>query len=267
MTPRLYGILNVTEDSFSDGGRYLAIDDACAHADSLIEGGADVIDIGAASSNPDANPIEPDVEIERLSPVIEFVQKRGVAVSIDSWKPEVQKFALDRGVDVLNDIQGFPDKDLYPTLARASAQLVVMHSVQSDGPATRVELTTDTVWEHLVGFFDRRFTELTAAGISKDRLILDPGMGFFLSTLPEVSVAVLQRIGDLKDLFGVPVLISVSRKSFLRKLSGRPVGEVGSATLAAEIFAAGEGADAIRTHDVQALTDGLRVINALSGND
>lgn len=261
---KTFAILNITADSFSDGGKYLAPDAALAHARELLKGGAHAIDIGAAASNPDAEAVPPDVEIARLEPVVAALKAENVSLSIDSFSPDVQRWALREGVDYLNDIRGFPDAALYPELAVSPAKLVVMHSVQ-DGRATRLEIPPEEIFSRVCRFFEARIARLSAAGIARERLILDPGMGFFLGGNPEASFEILRRISDLKRIFALPVLVSVSRKSFLRKVTGRPPSESGPATLAAEIFAVLEGADFVRTHDPAAVNDALAVWHALAG--
>ena len=172
--------------------------------------------------------------------------------------------ALESGAAFLNDIQGFPDPSFYGELAAASSRLVVMHAVQGRGRAQRVELGADEVWDRIHYFFGRRLAALERGGIARERLILDPGMGFFLSKRPEASLRVLTGLDRLKRDFGLPVLVSVSRKSFLRAITGRASAlETGAATLAAEIYAAEMGADYIRTHDPRALSDALKVMSAL----
>jgi dihydropteroate synthase type 2 len=259
----IFGILNITEDSFSDGGKYLAPEAAIAHGRKLIADGADVLDLGAASSNPESKGVAPEVEIARLAPVVEALKRDGIKISIDSFALDVQRWALAQGVDYLNDIQGFPDAELYPALAASRAKLIVMHSVQERGKATRVNVSPEEIFERIVKFFSNRIAALTAAGIARERLILDPGMGFFLGTDPETSFTVLNRIGDLKREFVLPVLVSVSRKSFLRRITGREPQHAGGASLAAELFARNRGVDCLRTHDPGALKDGLAVWQAL----
>jgi dihydropteroate synthase type 2 len=261
--PCLFGIVNLTEDSFSDGGRYLDPGAAIAHARALAAAGTAVIDLGAAASNIMAKPVSPAEEIRRLEPVIAALAGDGIPVSVDSFRPEVQRFAIARGAAFLNDIQGFPDAALYPELAAAKCRLIVMQAVQRTGQATQVPLAADAVWHRIQEFFAARLGVLERAGVARNRLILDPGMGFFLSSRPEASLRVLAGLGRLKRAFGLPVLVSVSRKSFLRALTGRAVAELGAATLAAELYAAAAGADFIRTHDPGALADGLRVMRAL----
>ena len=263
--PCLFGIVNITEDSFSDGGRYLDPSDAIAHARALVAAGAQVIDLGAAASNVDAQPVTAAEEIRRLDPVIAALAAEGTPISVDSFLPEVQRFAIESGAAVLNDIQGFSDPSFYSELAAASCRLVVMHAVQGQGRAQRMELGPDEVWDRIHYFFAERLAALERGGIARERLILDPGMGFFLSKRPEASLRVLTGLDRLKREFGLPVLISVSRKSFLRAITGRASAlEMGAATLAAEIYAAETGADYIRTHDPGALGDALKVMAALS---
>jgi len=267
MTPTILGIVNITEDSFSDGGRTLAPEAALAHARKLANDGASVLDLGAAASNPDAKPVAPPEEIAKLAPVVAALMEDGIAVSIDSFAPEVQRWALERRVDYLNDIHGFPDPALYPALAGSEAKLIVMHSVQQRGRATRTDVVPDEIFDRILRFFEDRIAALERAGIAHSRLVLDPGMGFFLSSRPEASFEVLRRLPELKGAFGLPVLISVSRKSFLRQITGRGPAEAGPATLAAELFAVYQGADYIRTHDPAALADGLAVWKAATGRN
>ena len=266
MSPmKILGIVNITEDSFSDGGKYLSADAALAHARTLAKD-ADILDLGAASSNPDAKAVAPDIEIARLASVVAALKESGVAISVDTFATPVQRWALAQNVDYLNDIQGFADEALYPELAASRAKLIVMHSVQGRGQATRINVPPAEILPRIHRFFEPRFAALVEAGVARDRLILDPGMGFFLGSDPQTSFTVLRALGDLKRAFGVPVLISVSRKSFLRALTGRGPEAAGPASLTAELFAAHQGADFIRTHDPKALRDGLAVWAVLDGN-
>ncbi len=262
-SPILFGILNVTADSFSDGGRFLEPDAALAHARALLAQGADVIDLGAASSHPDSADVGASEEIARLARVVPQLVGAGIPVSIDSFEPDVQLWALGQGVQYLNDIQGFPHTEIYPGLASASAKLVVMHGVQGRGRAKRQDVPADQIWDRIFSFFDERLAALASAGIARERLVLDPGMGFFLGTDPNVSLEVLRDIVRLETRYELPVLISVSRKSFLRAMTGRDVADIGPATLAAEMFAVAAGAGYIRTHAPGALKDALAVSAAL----
>ena len=262
---KIAGILNITEDSFSDGGKYLDPAVAMSHARELISGGADFLDIGAASSNPDARPVTPETEIARLAAILPVLAAEKISVSVDSFSPVVQRWALGQGVDYLNDIHGFPDAALYPALAASPARLIVMHAVQQRGAATRIDVPPSEILERIERFFTGRIAALTAAGVARERLILDPGMGFFLGRDPETSFTVLRALPKLKARFGLPLLVSVSRKSFLRAVTGLGPAESGPASLAAELFLAAQGVEFIRTHDPKALAAALAIRAALAG--
>jgi dihydropteroate synthase len=262
LSPCLLGIVNITEDSFSDGGRYLDPVPAIAHARALVREGAAIVDIGAAASNIAAKAVDATEEIRRLEPVIAALAGE-IPLSVDSFRSEVQRFAIGRGVAYLNDIDGFAEPAFYPELAAAECRLVVMHRAAGRGRAKAAALSAATVWEGIASFFSARIETLVRAGIARDRLILDPGMGLFLSSRPEASLSVVAGLGRLKRQFGLPVLVSVSRKSFLQVLTDRPTNALGAATLAAELAAAAAGADYIRTHDLGALKDGLAIARAL----
>ena len=257
--PKLLGIVNITEDSFSDGGRFLAPDAALAHARNLLESGADILDLGGASSNPEAKPVDPEIEIARLAPVVRAMKAEQRSLSIDSFSTPVQRWAMREHVDYLNDIQGFPHEELYPELAASRAKLIVMHSVQGAGRATKIVVEPSKVLDLVISFFEARIAALVKAGVARERLILDPGMGFFLGGNPEASFTVLRYLPTLRRAFGLPLLVSVSRKSFLRALTGRPPQEAGPASLAAELFAIDQGVDYIRTHNPAALRDAILV--------
>lgn len=259
---RLFGILNLSPDSFSDGGRYSAVPKAIAHGRQLAEDGAWAVDIGAVSSHPDSAGVTADVELAALEPVITGLQARGIRCSIDTFNPTVQR-ALASRVKVLNDIRGFPDPDVWPALADASCMLVVMHALQ-DGRADRRDSDPHTILDDIERFFETRLNQLVVAGLSEERLVLDPGMGFFLGANIHTSLAVLREFPRLRTRFGLPVLLSVSRKSFLGQLvGGREPLQRAATTLAAELYAIQHGADYIRTHAVRDLRDALTVDTAL----
>lgn len=262
--PKLIGIVNITEDSFSDGGRYLAPSDAIRHARRLHAEGADIVELGAAASHPDSRSVTAAEEQRRLTPVLEQLAADGVPISVDSFQPHTQRFAIGRGVAYLNDIQGFPHPGLHSALARSGCRLVVMHSVQRTGIATKMVTDPKAIWDGIGCFFEERLTTLRAAGVPRERLIIDPGLGYFLGSNPGPSLAALAGIRDLKARFGVPVLVCPSRKSFLRTITGAGIAGTGPATLAAEIFCAWQGADYIRTHDVAALRNALAILDAIA---
>lgn len=263
---QIFGILNITADSFSDGGKYLEPEAALAKARALVDDGAHVLDIGPASSHPDSQPVSAEEEIRRLASVWPELQKLGVPLSVDSFQTETQRWALAQSAGqlaYLNDIQGFADESFYPELAEARAGLIVMHSIQGRGPATRAAPPDGAMVDHVSRFFEARFVALEGAGVKRDRLVLDPGMGFFLGNRPEPSLEVLNGLRTLKSRFAMPILVSVSRKSFLRKLTGAEIGGSQAATLAAELYAVEAGADMIRTHEPRQIADGLAIWQAL----
>ncbi|MCP4904662.1 MAG: dihydropteroate synthase [bacterium] len=263
VAPKVVAVVNITEDSFSDGGRYLAPTAAIQHARALTESGADILELGPASSNPDATPVSAALQIERLAPVVDALRSGSLPLSVDATDPEVLAWSLEAGVALLNDIRGFPEPETQARLASAEVDLVVVHSLLERERAVRTEASPEEVLGSIQRFFDARLNELVLAGVAEERLIIDPGMGFFLGSDPAASVAVLQHIPKLRARFGRPVFISVSRKSFLRAITGRGVDEIGAATLTAELHAARAGAEYLRTHDAGALHDGLMILEAL----
>lgn len=261
--PDIFGIVNITDDSFSDGGAYLDRAHALSHARQLIQDGADVLDIGPASSHPDAGVVTPEDEVKRLSGVWSELQTLGVALSVDSFQPETQRWAIRHNADWINDINGFRDESLYDELADASCRLVMMHAIQSKGIATRAPAPQGDIWQHILRFFETRLTALDKAGIDRQRVVLDPGMGFFVGNDPQTSLDVLAGLHRLKTAFDQPVMICASRKSFLRALIDCTIEEAGPISLAAELWAAGQGVDYIRTHDAKQLSDALALSQAL----
>jgi dihydropteroate synthase type 2 len=248
VTMKILGILNITADSFSDGGKYLAPEAALAHAQKLTGDGADILDIGAASSHPDAQPVSPQDEIARLSAIVPALKAQGASISIDSFHTPVQRWALAMGAYYLNDIHGFADASFYSELAASPAKLIVMHAIQAQGIATREDVPPGEIMARVFAFFDARLAALENAGIARERLILDPGMGFFLGTNPETSMTV----------------VSVSRKSFLKALAGADPERLRSLSAAAEAMAVKQGGAAyVRTHEPAALREGLNTLKDL----
>ncbi|MFQ5806214.1 MAG: dihydropteroate synthase [Phycisphaerae bacterium] len=268
IVPRILGIVNVTRDSFSDGGKFLDPAAAVAHARQLLADGADIIDIGAESTHPDAEDVPADVEIARLVPVIERLNADGVRVSVDTCKPAVIREALRLGADFINDITALRDPDSVAAVRDSDAKLIIMHSWAPAARAQRRAADPATILDEIICFFQERIAALVADGLARERLILDPGMGFFLGSNPEASLVVLRDLGRLRVL-DLPILISTSRKSFIGALLGgaetpRPVAERGAGTLATELWAAQHGAAYIRTHDACALHDALTILAALN---
>ena len=260
---QIFGILNITADSFSDGGDFLSPDKAVAQAQKLVANGAHVLDVGPASSHPDAGDVSPETEIQRLAAVWDALKATGAPISVDSFQPQTQSWAIAQGADWLNDINGFAVPSLYDELADYDGRLVLMHAIQSKGIATREASPEGDIWTHIFSFFEARLEALMAAGIAQDKITLDPGMGFFLGNKPETSLAVLAGLERLKAAFGLPVLVCVSRKSFLRALSGVSVEESGPISLAGEMLALAQGVDYIRTHDAKQLSDAMKLCDEM----
>ena len=237
-----------------------------AQAQKLVDDGAHVLDIGPASSHPDAGNVTPETEIARLSAVWPDLQKLGVPLSVDSFQPDTQRWAMAQGAAWLNDINGFAEPSFYDELADYDGRLVLMHAIQAKGIATRQEPPKGDIWQHIFRFFEARLGALEQAGVALKKITLDPGMGFFLGNQPETSLNVLGGLHRLKAEFGLPVVVCVSRKSFLRAVADISVAESGPISLAAEMLAVAQGVDYIRTHDVRQLTHALLLRGRLGTN-
>lgn len=261
---QIVGVVNITTDSFSDGGKFIDADKAIEHAEQLLEDGADILDLGAAASNPHAEHVSAQEEVARLAPVVTHLKTKGAHISIDTTKIEVQRWATEQQVEFLNDIRGFPDSSLYPDLQAASCKLIIMHFISDLDKAVRQPKSPKEVFDSIHSFFETRLPQLRKAGISDDRLIIDPGMGFFLASNPEPSLAVLNGIDELKRRFALPMMIGVSRKSFLKNIGESERADIGPRTLAAELFAAQKGVDYIRTHEPRPLVEALVVMEAIT---
>jgi dihydropteroate synthase len=253
--PLVMGVLNITPDSFSDGGRFFAPGDALAQARRMITEGADIIDIGAESTRPyGAQPISADEEMRRLRPILSQVVSFGTPVSIDSMKPEVVAWALDTGAAIANDVWGLQgDPDMAKLIAERHCPVVIMHN--RDGVEPGIDIMMD-----IVEFFSRSLEIAAKAGISREHIALDPGIGF--GKTQEQSITVLARLGQLKT-FGLPFLVGASRKRFIATVSpSEPDQRIGG-SIAAHLIAAKAGAKIIRTHDVSETVQALRVASAI----
>ncbi|MBL8880285.1 MAG: dihydropteroate synthase [Phycisphaerales bacterium] len=272
---KIVGIVNITRDSFSDGGRFLAPHDAIAHAERLIADGADIVELGARSTHPDSELVSADEEIARLAPVLTTLTARGLKISIDTAQPDVMQFAVEHGAAMMNDVTGFCDPRSIEAVGASSALLVVMHAVRSrtaepdPARAERIATTPAAAVDGAMRFLRDRASALIAAGVDSTRLVLDPGMGFFLSSRADASLAMLRSLGQIRAI-GHPLMISVSRKSFIGALLGahgapRPIADRGAATLATELWAYTQGVQYLRTHDVRALRDAVTLWRAIAG--
>lgn len=260
--PLLFGVLNITSDSFSDGGKYLEPESALHKAISLIEEGADVIDIGAQSSNPAAKPVGPEVEWERIGDLIRALKEKNIPVSVDSYEPQVIRKSIRAGADYINHIKGFIDKpsmDLVGEYSQSDVKFIIMYSQDHGNKASRSsDLTPDTVIARILDFFQERERAFLSLGIARERIILDPGMGFFLSPDYKVSFQVIASIERLLQEFPNQ-MVSVTRKSFLGNgLGGLPVEEREIPTVVSELFLWLRGVPILRTHSPSSFLKGMR---------
>jgi dihydropteroate synthase len=254
--PIVMGILNVTPDSFSDGGRFLDPAAAIEHARRMVAEGADVIDIGAESTRPygAATPVSLGEEVRRLEPVLAAVAGLGVPVSIDTMKAQVAARALAAGASIVNDVWGLQrDPDMAGVVARYAVPVIMMHNRETADPA--IDIMAD-----IAAFFARSLDLAERAGIAHDRLVLDPGIGF--GKTPEQSITALARLDQLKA-FGLPLLVGASRKRFIDEVSPAPPDRRLGGSLAAHLLAVAGGARIIRTHDVAETVQAFRVAAAI----
>lgn len=255
---RLMGILNVTPDSFSDGGRLASAEAAIAKGLQLVEQGADMIDVGGESTRPGAAPVPLEEELRRALPVVEGLAKRGVLVSIDTRHAPVMQAALDAGARIVNDVSGLThDEAALPLLARRDCSIVLMHMLGTPADMNSRAEYSDVVSE-VAAWLGARVAACEAAGIARARLALDPGLGF--AKKAEHSLALLQRVDRLLAL-GLPVLIGASRKSFIGRLSGGtgPDDRLGG-SLAVALLMAQAGVRLLRVHDVAATAQALKML-------
>lgn len=257
---RVMGVVNVTPDSFSDGGRHADAAAAIAHGLALVEEGADLLDVGGESTRPGATPVDESSELARVIPVIEALAARaGVPISIDTRKPAVMRAALAAGASMVNDVSALGAEGALELVAASGAAVVLMH-MQGEPLAMQHSPRYDDVQAEVRGFLAGRVLACEMAGIARNRLVVDPGFGFG-KTL-EHNLALLAGLGQLVEL-GLPVLVGLSRKSCLGAITGRAVGERSAASLAAHLIAAMRGARIVRVHEVAATVDALKVLAAV----
>jgi dihydropteroate synthase len=256
--PAVMGVLNITPDSFSDGGAFIAPESALAQARRMIAEGADIIDIGAESTRPygGSQKVAAEEELRRLEPVLKEVVALGVPVSIDSMKSDVVAWALDRGAVIANDVWGLQrDAGMATLIAARNVPVVVMHNRDSVDPAL-------DIMKDIADFFARTLDIAARAGVAREHIVLDPGIGF--GKTPEQSMTALARLGELRS-FGLPILVGASRKRFISTVTpSEPQQRLGG-SIAAHLIAAQNGAKIIRAHDVAETVQALRVAAAIEG--
>ena len=254
--PAVMGVLNITPDSFSDGGQFAAPEQALAQARRMIAEGVDIIDIGAESTRPytGAQPVSVAEELRRLRPILADIVSLGTPVSIDSMKAEVVAWALDTGAAIANDVWGLQrDGGMAALVAARGVPVIIMHN--RDAADAAIDIMKD-----IAAFFARSLDIAAKAGVSPDKIVLDPGIGF--GKTPEQSMTALARLAELSS-FGLPILVGASRKRFISKVvPSEPQQRLGG-SIAAHLIAARAGAKIIRTHDVAETVQALRVAAAI----
>ena len=253
--PAVMGVLNVTPDSFSDGGQFSAPERALAQARRMMAEGADLIDIGAESTRPyGSQPISADEELQRLQPVLPDVVALGVPVSIDSMKSAVVAWALDQGAAIANDVWGLQrDAGMADVIAERNVPVIIMHNRDSADPDI-------DIMQDIANFFAASLDIAARAGISTDKIVLDPGIGF--GKTPEQSMTALARLAELQS-FGLPLLVGASRKRFISTVTPSEPHQRLGGSIAAHLLAAQHGAQIIRAHDVAETVQALRVTAAI----
>jgi dihydropteroate synthase len=264
MTPRVMGIVNVTPDSFSDGGLFLDPERAIAHGRELAADGADVMDVGGESTRPGAEPVGADEERRRVVPVVEALTREEVPVSIDTSKVAVAEAALEAGAEVVNDVTALrADPELAGLCADRDCELVLMHMLGT--PRTMQESPSyDDVVDDVKDFLAERIEFATSEGIAEERIWVDPGIGFGKTV--KHNLELLRRLGELREL-GRPLVVGTSRKSFIGKLTGAPIDQRLGGTIASCVLAYANGAELLRVHDVGPVREALTTAAAILDPD
>jgi dihydropteroate synthase len=254
------GVVNVTPDSFSDGGLYFSLDAAVAHAEQLAGEGADVLDVGGESTRPGASPVPLDVELERVVPVVERLAGFGASISIDTRKAAVASAALEAGASIVNDVSAFRhEPEMASVVASTGAGCCLMHMLGDDPRTMQADPRYDDVVSDVKAFLSERLAYALGEGVAEERVWLDPGIGFGKTI--EHNLELLRRLDEIVAL-GRPVVVGTSRKSFLGRLTGRSERERDAATIATNVLAFERGASVFRVHEVRGTVDALKVAAA-----
>lgn len=256
--PLVMGIVNVTPDSFADGGRHFHVTQAIEHGLALTQAGADVLDIGGESTRPGASPVSVQAELDRVLPVLEGLREAGAALSIDTMKPEVMHAALAAGADMINDVMALAAPGALEAVAQSRCGICLMH-MQGAPRSMQVAPHYDDVVAEVAAFLNGRLDACRQKGIDADRLVIDPGFGFG-KTL-EHNTTLFKNVPLFANI--APVLVGVSRKSMIGALTGRAVAGRGAGSVAAAVLAAMKGAAILRVHDVQDTVDAMKVLRTL----
>jgi dihydropteroate synthase len=261
--PQVMGIINITPDSFSDGGKFCGVEQAVERALQLVADGADIVDIGGESSRPGATPVGLDEELARVIPVIEALTAViKVPVSIDTYKPQVMQAAIAAGVDIVNDIRALQELGALEIVANSNVGVCLMH-MQGTPQTMQLDPQYGDVVAEVKQFLIDRQQAAMAQGISQQRILLDPGFGFGKRTVH--NIALIQHLNSLVDI-GTPLLVGLSRKAVLGAISGGDEEQRLHAGLAAAVICVMKGAQVIRVHDVKATVDALKIATAIMPN-
>jgi dihydropteroate synthase len=261
--PLVMGILNVTPDSFSDGGRHPSLEFAFEHAEQMVHDGVDMIDIGGESTRPGAPSVPVAEELARVMPVLYALRTLEKPLSVDTCKPEVMREAIIAGADMINDINGFRAPGAIEAVANSDCGLCVMHMQGTVQHMQDRPVYTDVV-DEVIGFLRERVDALVAGGVDRERICVDPGFGFGKSV--EHNYALLRHLGRIREELGLPVLAGVSRKSMIGAVTGRPVEQRLAGSLCAALAAVAHGARIVRVHDVAETVDALKVWQAATSD-
>jgi len=254
------GIVNVTPDSFSDGGLYASTDAAIAHGLKLLEEGADILDVGGESTRPGALPVSEEEELRRVIPVIKTLVEQGIPVSVDTSKPQVMRAAIAAGAAMVNDVNALQAAGAMEIIAASKVAVCLMHK-QGAPDTMQKNPHYENVLEEVKAFLQQRLQAALDAGIMRERIFIDPGFGFGKSL--DHNLELLRHLDQLADL-GVAVLVGLSRKSMLGKILGNDQSDRLQASVAAALLAVTKGAKIVRVHDVRATREALAVYNAIS---
>lgn len=253
------GILNVTPDSFSDGGQFASLDYAISHAEQMIRDGVDIIDVGGESTRPGAAVVPVEEELRRVLPLLYALRDCGKAVSVDTYKPELMREAVLAGVDMINDINGFRAPGAIEAVRDSDCALCIMHMLDKPSTMQDKPVYADVVAD-VIAFLRERIDVLTATGIDRSRLWIDPGFGFGKTV--EHNYALLKAGNRLVAELGVPLLAGVSRKSMIGAVTGKPVEQRMAGSIGGALAAVAHGAGIVRVHDVAETVDALKVWQA-----
>ncbi|HEU4851760.1 MAG TPA: dihydropteroate synthase [Telluria sp.] len=253
------GILNVTPDSFSDGGNFNSLEFALSHAEAMVEQGVDIIDIGGESTRPGSPAVPLEEELRRVMPVLYALREIGKPLSVDTYKPQVMREAIIAGADLINDINAFRAPGAIEAVKDSDCALCIMH-MQGEPQTMQEAPRYDDVVGEVIAFLRGRVEALTAAGIDRERICIDPGFGFG-KTL-EHNLALMKGIGRMRAEIGLPVLAGVSRKSMIGAITGKPVADRMAGSLGGALASVAHGARIVRVHDVAETVDALAVWHA-----